>query len=86
MGLDAGEVQYPVSCLFSIFGGLTKMLPRPWGTPVERFARGFPREDASPSISCMFCFSRWPPYLPWLLDVVLPSSIGSSAFWALAMA
>ena len=25
-------------------------------------------------------------HLPWLLDVVLPSSVGSLAFWALAMA
>ena len=57
-----------------------------YDTPVERFARGFPREDASPSISCMFALQDGRHHLPWLLDVVLPSSVGSSAFWALAMA
>ena len=110
MGLDAGEVQYPVSCCFSIFEGVTKRCVSGFCSPGlftscfksptalnklacilscssfrnlissfflivtelsdcisldslmnQAFARGFPREDASPSISCMFCFSRWPP-------------------------
>ena len=52
----------------------------------QAFARGFPREDASSSISCMFCFQDGRHHLLWLLVVVLPFYVGSLAFWALAMA